>query len=57
MIEPPGDAGGSAVLEINDGVFVAGKVRLLKERAGAVHQTMKIVLSILTNAFAVEAGE
>ena len=49
MVEPPGDARRGAVLEIDDGVFVAGEFALVKERAGAMHQAVVLV------ALAVEA--
>ena len=57
MIEPPGNARRSAVLEVYDCVLVAGKIRLLKERSGAMHQPVITVVRIRANAFAVEAHE
>ncbi len=57
MIEPPGDARRSAVLEVDDRVLVAGKIRLLKECSGSMHQPVIVVVRILANAFAVEAHE
>jgi hypothetical protein len=51
MVEPPGDARRGAVLEIDDGVFVAGKVALVKERAGAVDESL-----ICVGDLAAEAG-
>ena len=57
VIEPPGYARRSAVLEVDDRVLVAGKIRLLKERSGAMHQPVKIVVRIRADAFAVKAHE
>ena len=57
VIEPPGDARRSAVLEVDNRVLVTGKVRLLKERAGPMHQPVKTVLCIRADAFAVKAHE
>ena len=55
MVEPPGDARRGAVLEIDDGVFVAGEFALVKERAGAMHQAVVLVAGAGGNALAVEA--
>ena len=57
MIEPPGNARGSTVLEIYDRVLVAGKIGLLKERSGPMHQPVIIVVRIGVDAFAVKAHE
>src|ERR1700677_3916316 len=55
MIKPPGDARRSAVLEVHDRILVAGKIRLVKKRSGAMDQAMEIVVCIRTDAFAVKA--
>ena len=57
MIEPPGDAGRSAVLEVNNRVFVTREIRFLKECTCPMHQPVIAVLCILTDAFAVKAHE
>src|ERR1700722_5852215 len=57
MIEPPGYARRSAVLEVDNRVFVAGKIRLLKQRSSAVHQPVKIIVRVPADAFAVETRE
>jgi hypothetical protein len=57
MIEPPGDARRSAVLEVDNRVFVTREIRFLKECAGAMHEAVEAVLCILTDAFAVKAHE
>ncbi len=43
MIEPPGDLRRRRILEVDDGVLVAGKVVLVEERSGAVHQAVILV--------------
>ena len=57
MVEPPGNARRGRVFEVDDGVLVAGKLTLVKERAGAVHQPVKLVLRVRLDALAVEARE
>jgi hypothetical protein len=37
MVEPPGDLRRRRVFEVNDGVLVAGELRLIKQRPGAMH--------------------
>ena len=46
MIEPPGDPRRGRVFEIDDGVFVAGKLALVEERAGAMHQPVILVAGV-----------
>ena len=55
MVEPPGDAGRGRVLEIDDGVFVAGKLALVKERPGAMDEAVVFVRCACGDALAVEA--
>ena len=43
MIEPPGDVRRGGVLEVDDGVLVAGELALVKERAGAMDQAVVLV--------------
>jgi hypothetical protein len=43
MVEPPGNARRWRVFEIDDGVFVAGKLTLVKERTSAMDQAMVLV--------------
>ena len=38
MVEPPGDARRGRVFEIDDGVFVAGEIVFVEQRAGAMDQ-------------------
>jgi hypothetical protein len=57
MVEPPGDTRRSAVLEVDDRVLVTGKIRLLKECSGSMHQPVIVVVRIRANAFVVEAHE
>src|ERR1700691_2649733 len=57
MIEPPGYARRSAVLEVHDCVLIAGKFGLVKERSGTMHQPVEIVVRIRADAFAMKAHE
>src|SRR5882757_493701 len=57
MIEPPGNARRGAVLEVDDCILVADKIRLVKEGSRSMHQSVIAVLRIMANAFAVEAHE
>ncbi len=57
MIEPPGNARRSAVLEVDNGVLVTDKIRLLEEGSSAMHQPVIAVLRVRANAFAVETHE
>ncbi len=45
MIEPPGDFGRRGVLEVDDGVLVAGEIGFVEEGAGAVDEAMVLVES------------
>jgi hypothetical protein len=55
VVEPPGNAWRGGVLEIYDGVLVAGKVLLVEERPGAVHQAVELVTGALGDALAMES--
>jgi len=55
MIEPPGDFGRSRIFEVDDGIFVAGKITLIEERSGSMHQTAVFVLGTSRDALAMEA--
>jgi hypothetical protein len=57
VVEPPGDARRGRVLEVDDGVLIAGEVGLLKERAGAVDEAVVLVERVGGDALAVEARE
>ena len=57
VIEPPGDSGRGGIFEIDDGVFVAGKVGLIKQRAGAVDEAVKLVFGVWADALLVESAE
>jgi hypothetical protein len=57
VIEPPGDLWRGGVLEIDDGVLVAGEIALVKERAGAMHQAVILIGGIGADALAMEARE
>ena len=57
VIEPPGDLGRGGVLEIDDGVFVAGEVALVKQGAGAMDKAVILIVSSRVDALAMEACE
>jgi hypothetical protein len=57
MVKPPRNAGRRRVLEINNGIFISGKVPLLKKITGPMDEAMVFILVALTNALAMEAGE
>jgi hypothetical protein len=57
VIEPPGDFGRRRVFEVDNGVFVAGKVGLVKQGAGAVDEAPELVGGVGANAFLVETAE
>jgi hypothetical protein len=57
VIEPPGDPGRCRVLEVDYGVFIAGKLAFVKERAGAMHQSVIVIAGPLGDALAMKAGE
>jgi len=54
VIEPPRDARRCRILEIDNGVFVAGEVIFVEERTGAVNQTHVFEFCALADALAVE---
>src|SRR5260370_20430952 len=55
MVKPPGDLGRRRVLKIDDHVFIAIEVALVKKRSGAMHQTAELEGCVRANALAVEA--
>ncbi len=57
MIEPPGNFRRGRIFEIDNGVFVAGKVAFLKKGPGAMDEAVVFVLVVLPYALAMEAGE
>jgi hypothetical protein len=57
VIEPPGNFGRSRIFEVDDSVFVAAKIALVKERSGAVHQAVVLVTGARGDALAVKARE
>ncbi len=57
MIEPPGDFGRAGILEIDDGVFVAIKLLLVKQRPGAMKQSGEDETGVTANALPIEAGK
>jgi hypothetical protein len=57
VVEPPGNPRRGGVFEIDNGVFVAGKLALVKERAGAVYQAVVLIACPRGDAFTMEARE
>ena len=57
VIEPPGEPGGGGVLEVDDGVLVAGEVALKEEAVGFVDEALVGEVVDGADALAVEAGE
>ena len=57
MIEPPGNGRGRRILEIDDGILIAGKFRLVEQSAGTMHQTAKFILGVRRDALAMETRE
>jgi hypothetical protein len=57
VIEPPGDARRGRVLEVDDGVLIAGELALIEEGSGAMHQAVVVVGGGRRDALAVETRE
>ena len=57
VIEPPGDFGRWGILEVDDGVLVAGKVGFVEEGAGAVDEAAEFVGGVGADALMVKAAE
>ena len=60
MVEPPSDFRRRGILEVDDSVFVAGKVGLVEKRACPMHQAVIFVCRGRIaggNAFAVKSCE
>jgi hypothetical protein len=57
VIEPPRNFGRGGVLEIDDGVLVAGEFTLVKQRSGAMNQAVIFIAGAGADALAVEARE
>ena len=55
VVKPPGNAGRGGILEVDDGVFVAGKFILVKQCAGAVDEAVILVARRRRNALSMEA--
>jgi len=55
VVEPPGDARRSRVLEVHDGVLVAVELGLVEQAAGAVHQPAEDELGVAADALTIEA--
>ena len=57
VIEPPGNAWRGRIFEVHDGVFVARKLALVEERAGAMNEAVVLVRCARGDALAVKARE
>ena len=57
MVKPPRDPGRGGVFEVDDGVLVAVKFALVKERAGAVQQAVILIAGPWCDALTVKARE
>jgi hypothetical protein len=57
MVKPPGNFGRSRILEVDDCVFVAGKIALVEESAGAMDEAVVLVAGPGGDALAVKARE
>src|SRR5450631_832022 len=57
MVEPPCNARRRRVFEIDDGIFIPGKVSFLKKRPGAMDEAVIFVLVTLADALPMKAGE
>ena len=57
VIEPPRDVWRGRVLEIDDGILVAGELALVKKRTGAMDQAVILISGACGDALAVEARE
>jgi hypothetical protein len=57
VIEPPRNPGRGRILEVHDGILVAGKLALIEERAGAVHQAVILIACPGGNSLTVKSRE
>jgi hypothetical protein len=57
VIEPPRDFRRAGILEIDDGVFVAGEIGLIEEGAGPVDEATELVGGAGVDALLVETAE
>ncbi len=57
MIEPPGNLGGTGVLEIDDRIFVAVELLFIKQRAGTVDQSGEFEIDVAADALTIETRE
>lgn len=57
MIEPPGDLRRWRVLEVDDGVLIAGKFMLVEQRSSAMKQPDEFKTGVVANALAVKTRE
>jgi hypothetical protein len=57
VIEPPRNTRRGAILEVHDGVFVAGKIGFVEQRASTMHQPAILKLRRGVNALAIKSRE
>ena len=57
MIEPPGEARGARVFEVDDGVFVAVEDSVFERGGGLVGHASELEVGGGINALAIKAGE
>jgi hypothetical protein len=55
MVEPPGNARRGRILEIHNGIFVAGEILIIEEGTRTVHQPLVFEVDVLANALAIKA--
>jgi len=55
VIEPPGNLRRGRILEVHDGVFVAGELAFVKQRSGTMDQAVVLVSGVFGDAFAMES--
>src|SRR5262249_46025831 len=57
VVKPPGDPGRGGILEVDDCVLIAVKIRFVKKCARAMHQSGELEIGVGANALAVKAGK
>ena len=57
VVEPPGDFGGTGILEVYDRIFVAIKMALIEQGSGAMQQSAVNEFDIIADALSVKPGE
>jgi hypothetical protein len=55
VVEPPSNFRRTGIIEVDNRVFIAIELTLIKQRPGAMYQAGKLEVHIITNAFAIEA--